>query len=151
MLFLGAVALWAAYVLMSTIFHNSRICFIILIGCPFMAYAAKNSFTVVVWLILLLTVWCIVSIASSRSKHQDFMKSLFLKGERKHDRVFIREYDDGEGNVTPEHYETEYYFELAPNQPKALSSIISWGLFIIPFGILGLVYFILKTRLQNST
>lgn len=112
-----------------------------------MAFASKNGLSVLVYGIALLTVLCGVSVVASKGRVESTVKSIFLKGERKHTSVFVAEVEDDEGNITPEHYETEYYFEVAQGQPKILASVIEWGLLLSTFGIMVVVYLILKDKL----
>lgn len=94
--------------------------------------------------VLLLNIWCSYSVLDGKGKQETNLKSLFLKGEKKHRSVWVEEYDDGDDHVEPAHFESHYYFELAPEQPKFVVEIIEWGLIIIALSTPFLVYGLIK-------
>jgi hypothetical protein len=142
-----ASCLVCVYGLYMTMYQHTWVGLILFIGCPFMAYACRNGLTALVYMIFLFTVFCEVCIIASKDRQESVVKSVFLKGERKHHRVLIPESEDDDGNVSPEHYQTQYYFEMADGQSKFISSLIEISFLIIVIAIPVIVGLILKKRL----
>lgn len=137
------------------IYTNIWIALTVLVSCPFMAFAIlqdKDSFNksttqIILFVIISLSGLSAYSSAMSKQNAYTKLQSVFLKGQIKHHQVWVEEQENDNGEIAPPHYETEYYFNAATNQPKFISSIIDWGLFILEFGIPVLTWFIMRKDL----
>ena len=151
LIFFGAVI-----VIGRTIYTNVWIALVTLVSCPLMAFAfmkdkdsnENNNLQSLLFGILLLCGFS--SFTSVMSKENAFTKvqSVLLKGQIKREQLWVEESENDEGESEPSHYETEYHFEMAPNQPKYVSSLIDWGLFILAFGIPVLTWYIMRKSLH---
>lgn len=134
----------ALYFILKTIFHSPKYSFIILLGCPFMAYAARKGTKVIVYAVLLLTAFCNVCVFASNGKNEAYIKSLFLNGTRGYHIIEVEGYTTSDDDYVPAHPERQYYFEVSPSEPIFLVKIIENGALLLPIGIMAIVYFMLK-------
>jgi hypothetical protein len=150
------VAFGATMIVARKIYTDVWVNLTALFCCPFMASALVNErpssdksiAKAILFSVLLLSGWCGFSIMDSHGKAKVKLQSTFLKGEKKHHEVWVDGEERDNGPDVPPHYETQYYFEVAANQPQIVSDIIDWGLFIIVFGIPILTLFIIKKDLS---
>ncbi len=136
---------------------NSWTALIVLISCPFMAYAfvkdrgliSKNSTKAILLGILILSVFgSYLSIESDKNVTLK-LRSIFLDGQIKNDKIWVEDEEDKDSyDFTPAHYENHYYFKEAPNQSKFVSSVIDLGIFILVLGIPFLTWFIMRKDLK---
>ncbi len=148
--FITVILFGTGYFIFRTIQQNTWVWLTIFIGCPFMAFAAKKSSMIVIYSVLLSSIICTVCVVTGNGKQQAFLESIFLKGEKIHHPVFVEEREENDGNTEEAHYETEYNFKLAPNQPIIVLKLINWGLFITAVGFPVIVFFTLKQRFETS-
>lgn len=132
------------------IYENVRIALIVLISCPFMAFAIitnKDSYgkelQEILIVILLLSGLCTYSGFKTKKDAFIEVKSLFIKGEMKQNPYFDTEPIDENGGG-----KSEYYFELAPNQSKFISYILDWIVFILLLGMPVLTWYIMRKDLK---
>ena len=153
-LFFAIIFFGSIIITLRTIYQNSWMPLVLIIGCPFMAVTLKSGkgtmVVVAAYVTLLLTVWCGVCIVSQPEKQQSYVANLFLKGERKHHKVLIEESVNSDDNISPAHYETKYSFELAPDQSTVGLSLIRWALPVLPIVIMVFIYFALCKHLKEA-
>ena len=135
-----------------TVYTHVLIALIVLISCPFMAFAIledKESYgkeiQFILFGILLLSFLGSYSAGMGKKDANITLKSAFMKGQIKHNPDFDVQNDDGQ-SVS----DSEYYFEEAPNQSNILSNIIDYGVFILLFGLPFLTWYIMRKDLKWS-
>ena len=147
------IILGAFLVVMRYVYWSPWVSLFILLSCPFIAYyfvLEKKSYTdetfqYILAAILLLSGFCCYTVLAGRGKHEAKLESLLLKGKMMHSKVYVEDQETDSGEYIPAHYETQYYFELAKDQPEIFLSLISWSFVIFTFGMPLLVYFIVAS------